>query len=61
MKACDFGACVRTIFLLFSLIILQSQASAEAIGALGTLKPLNGVVTVRGSAPTAILKFSKKR
>lgn len=56
------GACVRTMFfLLFSLIILQSQASAEAIGALGTLKPLNGVVTVRSLAPAAISEMFLKR
>jgi HlyD family secretion protein len=48
-------------FLLFSLIILQSQASAEAIGALGTLKPLNGVVTVRSLAPAAISEMFLKR
>ena len=56
------GACVRTMFFsLFSLIILQSQASAEAIGALGTLKPLNGVVTVRSLAPAAISEIFQKR
>ena len=56
------GACARTMFfLLFSLIILQSQASAEAIGALGTLKPLNGVVTVRSLAPAAISAMFLKR
>ena len=48
-------------FSLFSLIILQSQASAEAIGALGTLKPLNGVVTVRSSAPAAISEMFIER
>ena len=48
-------------FSLFSLIILQSQASAEAIGALGTLKPLNGVVTVRSLAPAAISEIFQKR
>jgi HlyD family secretion protein len=48
-------------FLSFSLIILQSQASAEAIGALGTLKPLNGVVTVRSLAPAAISEMFLKR
>ena len=63
MKSMRFlGACVRTMFFLsFSLIILQSQASAEAIGALGTLKPLNGVVTVRSLAPAAISEMFLKR
>ena len=63
MKSMRFlGACVRTMFFsLFSLIILQSQASAEAIGALGTLKPLNGVVTVRSLAPAAISEIFQKR
>ena len=63
MKSMRFlGASARAMFfLLFSLIILQSQASAEAIGALGTLKPANGVVTVRSSAPAAISEMFIER
>ena len=63
MKSMRFlGACASAMFfLLFSLIILHSQASAEAIGALGTLKPANGVVTVRSSAPAAISEMFIER
>ena len=51
--------CALCFFVIWSDYFTKS-GSAEAIGALGTLKPLNGVVTVRSLALQPSQKFPKR-